>query len=341
MQTANQSRTRPGRSRRSGTPPRRHPFAASSLAPAPLHPQCYLAEAAPPFRATSGSGVGPSPRDLPPAPLPSVSAQRLRPERLPGTSSRHVFPARLPSTSSQYRRPSVSAGAFLAKEVSGSVMVARQLISSGSPFEATIGFSRAVRVGNRVVVSGSGPVLPDGQCPAGAGAQARRCFEIVESALREAGRVAGRRRADAHVRDGGRARGRRRRGARRALRRHPPRRHHGHRRRAARPAGWSRSKPRPSSPRRTDCLVPPDPRTTRPPDYSTPGLLDPESPTPAPVPRWARTLFHAGAGPLFHAGAVPCFTLRPSPYPGWARPRFHAGPVPVSTLGPSPFPPVP
>lgn len=66
-------------------------------------------------------------------------------------------------------------------------MVARQLISSGSPFESTIGFSRAVRVGNRVVVSGSGPVFPDGECPAGAGAQARRCFEIVESALREAG----------------------------------------------------------------------------------------------------------------------------------------------------------
>jgi enamine deaminase RidA (YjgF/YER057c/UK114 family) len=66
-------------------------------------------------------------------------------------------------------------------------MVTRQLISSGSPFETTIGFSRAVRVGNRVVVSGSGPIFPDGECPAGAGAQARRCFEIVESALREAG----------------------------------------------------------------------------------------------------------------------------------------------------------
>jgi enamine deaminase RidA (YjgF/YER057c/UK114 family) len=66
-------------------------------------------------------------------------------------------------------------------------MVARQLVSSGSPFEPTIGFSRAVRVGNRVLVSGTGPVFPDGQCPAEAGAQARRCLEIIESALREAG----------------------------------------------------------------------------------------------------------------------------------------------------------
>ncbi len=66
-------------------------------------------------------------------------------------------------------------------------MVARQLVSSGSPFEPTIGFSRAVRVGNRVLVSGSGPVFSDGECPADAGLQARRCFEIIETALQEAG----------------------------------------------------------------------------------------------------------------------------------------------------------
>jgi enamine deaminase RidA (YjgF/YER057c/UK114 family) len=63
----------------------------------------------------------------------------------------------------------------------------RQRISSGSPFEPTIGFSRAVRVGDRVVVSGTGPVKPGGRCPEGAGAQARRCFEIIEAALAEAG----------------------------------------------------------------------------------------------------------------------------------------------------------
>jgi enamine deaminase RidA (YjgF/YER057c/UK114 family) len=66
-------------------------------------------------------------------------------------------------------------------------MTERRRIASGSPFELTIGFSRAVRVGDRVVVSGTGPVVPDGPCPDDAGAQARRCFEIIEVALEEAG----------------------------------------------------------------------------------------------------------------------------------------------------------
>ena len=60
-------------------------------------------------------------------------------------------------------------------------------VSSGSPFEPTIGFSRAVRVGDRVLVSGTAPVWPDGSCPADAAVQARRCFEIIETALAEAG----------------------------------------------------------------------------------------------------------------------------------------------------------
>ena len=62
-----------------------------------------------------------------------------------------------------------------------------QRISSGSPFEPTIGFSRAVRTGGRVLVSGTAPVWPDGSCPADVALQARRCFEIIEAALREAG----------------------------------------------------------------------------------------------------------------------------------------------------------
>jgi len=63
----------------------------------------------------------------------------------------------------------------------------RQRIASGSPFEATIGFSRALRVDDRVWVSGTGPVWPDGSCPDEVGPQARRCFEIVLAALAEAG----------------------------------------------------------------------------------------------------------------------------------------------------------
>ena len=62
-----------------------------------------------------------------------------------------------------------------------------QKIGSGSPFEATIGFSRAVRVRDRVLVSGTGPIWPDGSCDPDPAAQARRCFEIVAGALAEAG----------------------------------------------------------------------------------------------------------------------------------------------------------
>jgi enamine deaminase RidA (YjgF/YER057c/UK114 family) len=65
--------------------------------------------------------------------------------------------------------------------------VARTRISSGSPFEPTIGFSRAVRVGDRVLVSGTAPVFPDGSCPDDAALQARRCLAIIEAALAEAG----------------------------------------------------------------------------------------------------------------------------------------------------------
>lgn len=63
----------------------------------------------------------------------------------------------------------------------------RDRIASGSPFEASIGFSRAVRAGERVVVSGTAPIWPDGSCDPDPEVQARRCFEIIFSALAEAG----------------------------------------------------------------------------------------------------------------------------------------------------------
>ncbi len=66
-------------------------------------------------------------------------------------------------------------------------MTERHRVSSGSPFEPTIGFSRALRVGDRVWVSGTGPVWVDGSCPDDAGLQARRCFDIIVAALAEAG----------------------------------------------------------------------------------------------------------------------------------------------------------
>jgi enamine deaminase RidA (YjgF/YER057c/UK114 family) len=67
------------------------------------------------------------------------------------------------------------------------VMSDRQRIPSGSPYEQPIGFSRAVRVGDRVLVSGTAPVWPDGSCDPDPEAQARRCFEIIVKALGEAG----------------------------------------------------------------------------------------------------------------------------------------------------------
>jgi enamine deaminase RidA (YjgF/YER057c/UK114 family) len=60
-------------------------------------------------------------------------------------------------------------------------------VSSGSPFESTIGFSRAVHVGDRVLVSGTAPIWPDGSVDQDPGVQARRCIEIMLTALVEAG----------------------------------------------------------------------------------------------------------------------------------------------------------
>ena len=65
----------------------------------------------------------------------------------------------------------------------------RKLISSGSPYEPKVGISRAVRVGAIVTVSGTAPLSPDGKtvAPGDAGAQARRCLEIIAVALEKAG----------------------------------------------------------------------------------------------------------------------------------------------------------
>ncbi|GAW49362.1 MULTISPECIES: RidA family protein [unclassified Nocardioides] len=58
---------------------------------------------------------------------------------------------------------------------------------SGSPFEASIGFSRAVRVGSTIAVSGTAPVWPDGSVDPDPAVQARRCWEICLTALAELG----------------------------------------------------------------------------------------------------------------------------------------------------------
>lgn len=65
----------------------------------------------------------------------------------------------------------------------------RQLVSSGSPYEAPIGFSRAVRVGNIIAVSGTAPISEDGgtACIGDAHGQTKRCLEIIKAAIVEAG----------------------------------------------------------------------------------------------------------------------------------------------------------
>jgi len=63
----------------------------------------------------------------------------------------------------------------------------RARATSGSPFEGPIGFSRAIRVGDRVLVSGTGPVWPDGSCDPDVFVQATRCFEIAGRALSDLG----------------------------------------------------------------------------------------------------------------------------------------------------------
>lgn len=65
----------------------------------------------------------------------------------------------------------------------------RKNVSSGSPFEKSIGFSRAVRVGNVIAVSGTAPLLEDGNT-ASIGdvyGQTRRCLEIMQKAIENAG----------------------------------------------------------------------------------------------------------------------------------------------------------
>ena len=63
----------------------------------------------------------------------------------------------------------------------------RRRVSSGSPYEPVIGFSRAIRIGDRVLVSGTAPIRPDGTVDPNPATQMRLCLEIVGAALAEAG----------------------------------------------------------------------------------------------------------------------------------------------------------
>lgn len=65
----------------------------------------------------------------------------------------------------------------------------RKNISSGSPYEQPIGFSRAVRIGNIISVSGTAPIAPNGLTayPNNLSGQTRQCLEIIKKAIEDAG----------------------------------------------------------------------------------------------------------------------------------------------------------
>jgi len=64
----------------------------------------------------------------------------------------------------------------------------RERTAGTSPYEAAYGFSRAVRVGERILVSGTAPVEADGSStPGDAAGQARRCFAIILGAIADLG----------------------------------------------------------------------------------------------------------------------------------------------------------
>ena len=68
------------------------------------------------------------------------------------------------------------------------MQMTRIRISSGAAFEDRVGYSRAVRVGNHVWVSGTAPIMPgDADPPPGVYEQALVCLEIIGRALEQAG----------------------------------------------------------------------------------------------------------------------------------------------------------
>lgn len=65
----------------------------------------------------------------------------------------------------------------------------RRRAFTGAPWEDAVGYCRAIRVGDRISVTGTAPVADDGSvhAPGDAYAQARRCLAIIERALSELG----------------------------------------------------------------------------------------------------------------------------------------------------------
>src|SRR6185437_12322996 len=91
------------------------------------------------------------------------------------------WPARLadPPATRQLRMPKRTVWAGHTGTMNSPIAGSTRLhVASGSPFESEVGFSRALRIGDRVLVAGTAPIWADGHCPEDVAEQARRCLAI-------------------------------------------------------------------------------------------------------------------------------------------------------------------
>src|SRR5690349_17109669 len=111
-------------------------------------------------------------------------------DRGPGESALDIAVRRLHSTGHGHRHVLTRPPVDLAERIHGgeTTHMGRQLITSGAAFEQRVGYSRAVRVGDRVWVSGTAPIMPDDADPPDTPYdQAKVCLAIIGRALQEAG----------------------------------------------------------------------------------------------------------------------------------------------------------
>jgi enamine deaminase RidA (YjgF/YER057c/UK114 family) len=63
----------------------------------------------------------------------------------------------------------------------------RKRVASGSPYEKEYGFSRAVSVGDRILLSGTAPIWPDDYVDPDVSQQTKRCLQIILACLEKLG----------------------------------------------------------------------------------------------------------------------------------------------------------